>query len=76
MLHTDTQQHTADQQDGLSELQGCEPHMTAVFDRCTELQNFNLEVTLPSSNANDGYLNTDIPVTDGNRPKEYNFNTN
>lgn len=60
----------------LSELQGCEPWVTVVFDGCTELQNFNLEVTLPSSNGNDGYLNTDIPVTDSNRPKKDNFNIN
>lgn len=51
-------------------------HMTVVFDGCTELQNFNLEVTLSSSNGNYGYLNTDIPVTDGNRPKKDNFNIN
>lgn len=31
MLHTDTQQHTADLQDGLSELQGCEPHVTSLL---------------------------------------------
>lgn len=47
-----------------------------VFDGCTELQNFSWEGTLPNSSGNDGYLNTDIPVTDGNRPKKDNFNIN
>lgn len=66
---TDTQQHTADLQDGLSELRGSEPHVTAALDGCTELQNFHLEVTVNSSNGNDGHLNTNIPVADGNRPR-------
>lgn len=70
MLHTDTQ-HTL--QDGLSELPSCEPYVTAASNGCAELQNFSLEVALSSSNGNGRYLNTNIPVTDGNRPKKDNL---
>lgn len=60
----------------MSGLCGCDPETTAVLDGCTELCNFNLEVTVSSPNGNNRYIYTDILVTVGSRSKKDHFNIN